>query len=180
MFRPRSVVASTAIAVLLTGLIGCGPSTTAPSPDMSGQPAAGTGSIIGSQGGLEVQSVNLVGEVGGTLSNGRWRVEFPADAVDGGATIAIGVRTLTSQDCELEIAPVSKNQFVVPVQLIADCRAVPEAELAGYVIFWFNPATRQWVPVPDSKVDTVNKTVSAPLTHFSRYAVGPADGKAGW
>jgi hypothetical protein len=29
-------------------------------------------------------------------------------------------------------------------------------------------------------VDLVNKTVGAPLLHFSRYSVGPADGKAGW
>jgi hypothetical protein len=48
------------------------------------------------------------------------------------------------------------------------------------VIYWFDPATRRWVQVQGSQVDLVAKTVSAPLTHFSRYSVGPAGGKAGW
>jgi hypothetical protein len=29
-------------------------------------------------------------------------------------------------------------------------------------------------------VDLQNKTVSAPLEHFSKYAVGPLDGRASW
>jgi hypothetical protein len=64
--------------------------------------------------------------------------------------------------------------------LTVDCRAVAARDLAGYTIFWLDPSTNKWVPVQGAQVDLVAKTVSAPLAHFSRYSVGPADGKAGW
>jgi hypothetical protein len=94
--------------------------------------------------------------------------------------VGIGVAAGTSPACQLEIVPATKNHFSVPVILTVDCRTVPGTQLAHYVIFWFDPATSTWVPVAGSHVDPVHKTVSAPLQHFSRYAVGPADGKAGW
>lgn len=42
------------------------------------------------------------------------------------------------------------------------------------------PATKAWGPVEGSTVDLAKRTVSAPLQHFSAYAVGPKGGKAGW
>jgi hypothetical protein len=37
-----------------------------------------------------------------------------------------------------------------------------------------------WCPVAGSRVDLVAKTVSAPLTHFSKYSVGQKTGRSGW
>jgi hypothetical protein len=130
--------------------------------------------------GLIVRVLNVVGSIGGTLTNGRWRVDVPAYAIDGTASIGLGVSSTTSADCALEIVPATQNHFAVPVRLTASCPAVPNDQLANYVIFWYDPGTGKWVPVAGSTVDLVHKTVSAPLQHFSRYAVGPADGKAGW
>jgi hypothetical protein len=191
---------------MTAGLAGCGAMTTAPTPDSAssavtaeqsapptttanstGSVSPSTNGLLGSVGslvgtviGLVVKVVNLVGSIGGSLTNGRWRVDVPPNAIQGNASVSVGVRNLTAPDCELGIAPASLNHFSVPVRLTVDCSAVPSSDLAGYVIFWFNPATNQWVPVQGSQVDLVHKTVSAPLQHFSKYSVGPAGGKAGW
>jgi hypothetical protein len=194
------------LVAMVAGLAGCGAMTTAPVPvstssvatvdpassgsatvNSTGSISTSTngllgvvGSLFGTVIGLVVRVLNLVGSIGGTLTNGRWRVDVPPNAIEGTASVGLGVRTSTSADCQLEISPATKNHFSVPVRLTADCRSVPSSELAGYVIFWLDPATGKWVPVQGSQVDLVNKTVSAPLLHFSKYSCGPAGGKGGW
>ena len=170
-------------------LIGCGQAPTAPqtaqftaTPGSAAQPEgllSGLGSVVDALVGLIVRTLNLVGSLGGALTNGRWRVTIPAGAVDGNATVQLGIENLTSPTCQLEISPADKNHFSVPATLTVDCRGVPTDQLRNYVIFWRDPATGQWVPVQGSKVDLVARTVSAPLQHFSKYAVGNGT-QAGW
>lgn len=180
-------------AFVVVSVLGCGKVPTAPSvapsaPFTSSAEPAGLISTIGSTVGstvdllvgLIVRTLNLVGSIGGSLSNGRWRVVVPPRAVDGSATIALGVSTSTSAQCALEIWPADKNHFNVPATLTANCQNVPSDQLRGYVINWYDPATKRWVPVPGSKVDLTSKTVSAPLLHFSQYSAGPPGTKAGW
>jgi len=206
MVRTLNFVLLVVVVALAVSGMGCGQMTTAPNTQSATQPnqAASASlattpadgatvtatsssstltpivSIVGILNGLLVRTLNLIGAIGGTLTNGRWTVAVPSGAVDGTAKISIGVSSLSSSECELEILPLSSNHFATPVTLTVDCRAVPARDLAGYTIFWFDPATNKWVPVQGAKVDLVAKTVSAPLAHFSRYSVGPADGKAGW
>jgi len=150
-------------------------------PSTSSGPALMTSqSLIGIVDALLVRTLTLVGSLGGTLTNGRWTVAIPPNAISGTATVTVGVTSLTSSACQLDILPLSQNHFAVPVTLTVDCRAVSADQLAGYTIFWYDPVANKWVPVQGAQVNLVNKTVSAPLAHFSRYAVGPADGKAGW
>ena len=61
-------------------------------------------------------------------------------------------------------------------------QAVPKPIQKGdQEIVWLNPATNTWTPVAGSTVDLNRKIVTAPLQHFSAYAVGPiVGGKAGW
>lgn len=129
---------------------------------------------------LVSKALTIVGNIGGSLSNGRWRLDVPAGAFDGSATVSIGVATTTSSSCQLEISPADKNNFSTPVRLTVDCSSVSSDQLKDYVILWFNPTTKTWVPVEGSTVDLTLKTVSAPLHHFSGYAVGPKGTKAGW
>jgi hypothetical protein len=204
MVRFRGSFAGIALAITLASVVGCGHMTTAPvvegpaaavSAGTSTAPAptamgangattdgllSGVGPLVDSFVGLIVRVLNLAGGHGGSLTNGRWRVDVPANAVEGNATVQLGVPNARSVGCQLGIIPATKNHFDRPVLLTADCRSVPSDQLSNYVILWFNPDTRTWVPVAGSRVDLVHKTVSAPLQHFSRYAVGPADGKAGW
>jgi len=181
-------------ALILTGLVavgiwGCGQLPTAPhavesaaTPAQSAQPAgliSTVGSVVDVLVNLIVRTLNLVGSLGGSLSNGRWRVTIPAGAVDGNATVSLGVPSLTSPQCQLEISSADKNHFSVPVTLTVDCRNLTTDQLRNSIMVWFNPTTKQWVPVEGSKVDLTAKTVSAPLLHFSQYAVAPGT-KAGW
>jgi len=138
------------------------------------------GTVVGGLVNLVVRTLNIVGSLGGSLTNGRWRVDVPAGAIDGNATISISVTGSQSSECQLDITPADRNHFSVPVTLTIDCSSVPSTELRNYVVFWFNPATNAWEAVAGSTVDLNTKTVSAPLHHFSRYSAGPADGKAGW
>jgi hypothetical protein len=140
----------------------------------------GVGSIVGGLVNLVVKVLNVVGSIGGTLTNARWKVVIPPNAIDGTASVALGVASATSPDCQLEITPATKNHFSVPVTLTVDCRSVASDQLRNYVIYWYDPGTRKWVQVSGSRADLVAKTVSAPLSHFSQYAVGPAGGRSGW
>ena len=188
----RQLLGTLLLAALVgTALWGCGrlptaPVATAPNASVGLSQSAQPQSLLGTVGtvvdglvGLIVRVLNLVGSIGGSLSNGRWRVDIPSGAVDGNASVSLGVPTLTSPQCQLEILPLDKNHFQVPVTLTIDCRSVPTDELSTWVIYWFDPATGQWVPVSGSRVDLTKRTVSAPLLHFSKYAAGPQT-KAGW
>ena len=173
--------------LIVLAVLGCGQLPTTPrSPDfaagdtLSTQPASLIGSVVDGSVGLIVRTLNLVGSVGGSLTNGRWTVVIPAGAVDGSASVALGVKTLDDPHCALQISPADKNHFSVPVTLTIDCRYVSSDVLSTYVIYWLDPSTGNWVEVAGSKVDLTRKTVSAPLQHFSQYAAGPAGGKAGW
>ena len=145
------------------------------------QPDGLIGSVVGGLVKLVFRLLDIVGSVGGSLTNGRWRVDVPAGAFDGTATVKVGVLTDLSPTCQLEISPADKNHFQRPVLLTVDCASVPTTALRTYAIFWLNPATNTWTPVAGSTVDLNRKIVTAPLQHFSAYAVGPiVGGKAGW
>jgi hypothetical protein len=186
---PRKVFLPIALVLALGLVVGCGQMPTSPAPavqaaassaQQAAQPDGLIGSLLGGVLNLLFRVLNLVGSLGGSLSNGRWRVEIPANAVGGDAKVVLGVAGGSSSECQLEISPVSLNHFSTPVILKVDCRSVSTSALRNYVIYWFDPGKRVWTEVAGSSVDLAGKSVSAPLQHFSRYAVGPAGGRAGW
>lgn len=188
MHHLRRIIRATLLTVATAALLaGCGKLTStvvgpAGAPAPAGEQAL-LGGLVGGVTdllrGLVSVTFNVVGAVGGKGTNGRWTVTFPPRAVEGNAVVGIGVRDKNSSEVQLEILPAACNDFKVPVTLTIDCRNVPLAELQTYTIFWFDPATGRWVPVPGTKVDLSKKTCSAPLEHFSRYKAG-RQGKAGW
>ncbi len=183
------------VAVLLLGtftagfVASCAKMTTAPITHQeasalsarSAEPNGLIGSVVGAVVNLVYKVLDIVGSIGGSLTNGRWRVDVPPGAIDGNARISLGVVSSLSPSCQLEISPADKNHFNTPVRLTVNCSSVPTDILRTYAIFWYDPATSTWTPVAGSTVDLTKKTVSAPLQHFSAYAVGPSiGGKAGW
>jgi len=186
---PRRFILPIALALAVGFAVGCGHMPTAPtatvqaaagSAQQAAQPDGLIGNLLGGVLNLIFRVLNLVGSLGGSLSNGRWRVDIPANAVSGNGTVTLGVASASSPACQLEISPVSLNHFSTPVTLTVDCSSVSSYTLSSYVIYWYNPNTKVWTEVAGSKVDLSRKTVSAPLQHFSQYAVGPAGGRAGW
>lgn len=193
MLTPKKWLIPLAIAAVAVGFAtSCGQMPTAPPIQLLGSTATTqrvvqSGSLLGDIGtilndatSLITKTVDIIGSIGGSVTNGRWNVVVPPDAVSGSASISIDLPNLTSPACQLEITPATSNHFAVPVELTVDCRLVPVEKLKTFSIFWYDPATSKWVPVANSTVDLQNKTVSAPLEHFSKYAVGPLDGRASW
>ena len=187
MISPRKSILPLALALATALSLGCGQMPTAPSTPVqtaavsarqAAQPEGLIGSLVGGVVSLLVRVLNLVGSLGGSLSNGRWRVVIPPNAVDGNGTVSL-VTGDSSPQCQLEISPASLNHFSTPVTLIVDCQSVSSSALSTYVIYWYNPGTGVWTEVAGSRVDLNTKSVSAPLQHFSTYKVGPG-GKAGW
>src|SRR5262245_61680434 len=126
------IIIKAATAVLFAGLVfGCGNVPTAPEEnptEVSGRtngqhkaaPAALIADLVQTVDDATtavVEEVNVVGEVGAQLSNGRWSVSVPSGAVSGEANVSISVENLLSSTCDLEILPASKNQFAKPVML---------------------------------------------------------------
>ena len=190
MNRLHKLAAALALAALMAGLVaGCSQLPTAPvtEPSASTTQVSRTaessgllGNLVGGLLNLVFKVLNGVGSIGGSLSNGRWRLDIPAGAIDGNATVGIGVSSSTSSEAELQIKPEDKNHFSTPVRVTVTCPGVSDATLRGYVILWYNPAIRTWVPVEGSSVNLASRSVSAPLQHFSLYRVGPNPTRAGW
>ena len=163
------------------GLLGGGTTGTRDgSDDRSGRDGGLLGSILNPLVKLVFQIVKIPFGHSGSVSNGRWRLDVPAGAIAGDATVGIGVQSPTAFSCQLEILPATLNHFATPVTVTATCKDIDRDKLRGYVVWWFDPMQNKWVVLESSKVDLVNGTVSAPLPHCSAYAVGPRDGKAGW
>jgi hypothetical protein len=171
------------------------PSTTAQSTTttvhvVNGRPVENSGLIgglIGLVGDVVTGTVNLItdtigidGSVGGTLTNGRWTVAVPPDAVTGEVSVSVTVTSLTSNRVDLSITPGSQNHFDKPVILTVDCSTMQQGQLRNLAIYWLDPSVGTWVQVDGSTVDMTHRTVSAPLQHFSTYCTGPAGGKVGW
>jgi hypothetical protein len=183
----------TGIALLLV-VCGCGAATTAPvlPGDGGGSPSDTTaaqsppsqgsqpGGILGVLPWPVTRVANLAGDLGASLDNGRWSVDVPAGAIAGNARITIVVSYAKSGECSMEVVPADKNKFEVPAIVTVSCPSLTDDQLAQSVIMEFDPVTRGWFDVPDSKVDMSHRSVSAPVDHVARYTVGPAGGKAGW
>jgi len=176
------------VAVLLV-VCGCGAATTAPAPpgETSGaQETTGRGArepiggILGALPRLVNRIVDLAGDLGASVENGRWSLDVPAGAIEGGARITLGVTYAKSGECTMEVVPSDKNKFEVPALVTVDCAALTDEQLAQSVILEYDPATRRWSDVPGSVVDASHRNVSALVDHVARYTVGPAGGKAGW
>jgi hypothetical protein len=193
VLTPKKWFISLAVAAVALGFAtSCGQLPTAPPIQVLGNTAApqrvvessslisDVTSLVGTVEHLLIKVLRIVGSLGGSLTNGRWRVDVPPNAVSGTATISIGVTSLTSPSCQLGITPDSLNHFAVPVRLTVDCRSVPLDQLQSYAIFWYDPASGTWTPVANSTVDLQARTVSAPLEHFSVYAVGPVGSRSSW
>jgi len=138
------------------------------------------GSILDPLVKLVYQVVTIPFGQSGSVTNGRWRLDVPAGAIAGDATVSIGVQSPSSFSCQLTVLPLELNHFATPVTVTANCRDIEREKLKDWVVWWFDPMQGKWVILQNSKVNLDKGTVSAPLPHCSAYAAGPRDGKAGW
>jgi hypothetical protein len=114
------------------------------------------------------------GNQGGKITCGRYTVMIPAGAFVGPATITVTEPDPTVLLCDLAIEPAAANHFKIPVQLTADVHDI-KVDPSQLAIYWYDPLLGRWVNMFASS-DRSSGTLTAYLTHFSRYATG----KAGW
>jgi hypothetical protein len=177
----------TVLAIELVATHGQGSSATArrqTEAAVAVERTAQPGTLVGSSSSivagivrLSTQVLSIADNAGGSLSNGRWRLDIPAGVVDGAAAIGLGVPNSTSFSCQLDILSADPNHIRAPARLTVDCAGVPVEELERYVLYALDPAVNAWQVVPGSTVDLTRKTVSAALRRFSTYAVGTSGGK---
>ena len=137
--------------------------------EISGLPlGAGAGAVVPLTGS---QLIN--GAVGGSLSVGSFRVEVPAGAFQGSATISITQSDPGILVCDLGISPLSANQFAVPVSLVA--RLPSATALITDQNMWYDPSAQGWRLI-GSAPDPLSGELRSVLWHFSTYATG----RAGW
>jgi len=194
--RSRFAVASAALAALLSFLLGCGTSPTAPanlggggtviqggnqSPPILKVNSDGTVSYLsvpranlsGTTGG-QTASAKIDGNKGGKVTCGRFTLIVPPGAYIGPATLTISVADPSVMLCDLSIAPQAANNFKVPVQLVTDLKDLT-VDLSKETTYWYDPSQDQWVDL-NASANSTTKTVTAYLHHFSIYGTG----KAGW
>ena len=105
-----------------------------------------------------------IGYAGGTISVGNYTLVIPEGALL--QTTKITVEQEVCGDWPVRLSP-DGTQFAVPVTLQMD--ASSESDPGSMNVKWWNPSTSQWVPLGSAHSGS---TVSASLSHFSRYTLG--------
>ncbi|MEQ1834572.1 MAG: hypothetical protein ABL977_16120 [Candidatus Eisenbacteria bacterium] len=127
-----------------------------------------------------VRAVALVGIIdgaaGGRLENEHVRLDIPAGAFTGTATITVTFPDPTRFLVDLDIQPATLNHFTTPVELRLKCSG-KQLSVAPPAAWWWNPGDSLWYGLTASSYDGGGGDVRVQLKHFSRYGAG---GKAGW
>ncbi len=120
-----------------------------------------------------------VTSAGGSLTNGRWTLTVPANAVPAGAHFTLSVPGSRGAACQVQVTP-ANAVITAPLTLSVDCRGIGANRTASLVILVYDPASAQWTPVSGSKSDSRKHTVSASIPGTGIYGAGYPDGRAGW
>jgi hypothetical protein len=127
-------------------------------------------------------SAVIDGDVGGQLRCGRFLLAVPPGAFEGEGTISMSMADETVMVVDVEISPVSLNDFNEPVKLclLTDGTGLDEEDLQ---IYWWDPDKAEWTAMgcdrdlsDDTAVTGTSEGLLTHLSHFSRYS----GGKAGW
>lgn len=121
----------------------------------------------------------LIGTKGGKIKAGFFEIEIPEGALDAPVLISVSDLSGMTGRIECELLPHGLH-FNVPVDLTVK---LPDNVKADQVtLFWIVNAgslTEIWAPMP-TRLASGGGEIIASLTHFSRYAPGSGEGKAGW
>lgn len=125
-----------------------------------------------SQWGMSINPLNMpgtslnIGADGGMLQLGRDALQIPAGALDN--TIAIKMTLASVTGVAVDCGPTGLT-FKVPATLVLSYTGTQYENMDSPSLSIFYAAPDGSFQKLPSTVDTVNKTVSAQLNHFSRY-----------
>lgn len=202
-----SLLRNTGVLVLAAQLMltGCGQNgfpTDAGSPRASGLPGA-TGASGGprspeplsSRGGLRANDVRTIPAPTAALVEesakpaptdemtiikaGAFELEIPAGSLAAPVVITVRDVSVTAGRIQCELLP-HGLQFLKPVRLTVQ---IPEDyDPFQFLVFYIQPeglGPESWLPL-ETRVAKNGKSIEAWLDHFSSYAPGSFEGKAGW
>ena len=181
----RSILGALSL-VLAAGLFVAGCTSLPTSPASSGNPgSAGSDSVSANAPGRAPVALNVSRSayvrslLGGTVIAGNFRVVIPPGALSGDAIVTVRQPDKSKPVVELSITPEERNDFLLPVLLVADVGPMDHALVGASYMSWWNPDAARWEPCSQSTVNVPDASLQAPLWHFSTYRV-ETDGKAGW
>lgn len=123
-------------------------------------------------GGSISVSATIDGSRGGSITNGRYRLIFPAGAFPGTQTITIEDPGNGYVECHLYPEGLTfAKQVILQVSLLGTTGMGEH----GATIYWYDPVAGSWVDIDGSYV-APTQSVVARLDHFSIYR----SGRAGW
>lgn len=149
-----------------------------PTPTFVRVAAPPSGAFGATSGSSTTASLAIDGAVGGSIDCGNFTVIIPAGAISGKATVTITVPDPAVMHCQLSVSPPVANTLAIPIRLVANCSTASNLSAWAMQTLRYDMAIDQWVIVPGSEVNTVDETITTPLSDFSEYGV--VDGKAGW
>jgi len=123
-------------------------------------------------GGPISVSATIDGSRGGVITNGRYRLHFPAGAFAGTQTITIEDPANGYVECHLYPEGLTfDKQITLQVNLLGTTGMGEHAA----TIYWYDPVAGSWVDIGGAYVAPAQSVV-AKLDHFSIYR----SGRAGW
>jgi hypothetical protein len=117
-------------------------------------------------------SVVVDGASGGSLTVGSFRLEIPAGAFKGLATVSITQPDASMLVCDIHISPIASNAFAIPVTLSTK---LPDSIALTDQMLWYDPTQKSWQVIA-SVSDSARVELHAQLWHFSKYGCS----RAGW
>ena len=120
----------------------------------------------------------VISSAGGTVAtqSGAAKAVFPANAVNADTTVTITASSLVPTSSRLvdgtayEFGPSGPLAQPVSVTLRYDPAKIPSGALQSKLVI-YKAVNGAWVAVPNSSVDTVASTVTAPVSSFSTFGL---------
>lgn len=186
LLAATAAVATLGAAVLLPGCdAGGGPLAPRPTPlgeavgtaaASENEPVPASSAEPGTVTWTVVASKPVVPDSAAVVARSRYRLQFPPRSVDALVTVTIAEHDPFVAD--VEFGP-DGARFSEPVWVTIDYHDTALDPASGRFkglplgVFWYNPATGAWEPIP-FEVDEKLKKVRFVITHFSRYGLTDA------
>ena len=129
-------------------------------------------SEIAAAAGAHSVSATIDGAVGGVVTNGRYRLVFPAGAFEGTETITIEDANNGYVECHLYPEGLTFSKRVMLQMSLRGTTGIGDSQAT---VYWHDPVAGTWVDIDGSYVAPAQSVVAF-LEHFSDYR----SGRAGW
>ena len=155
-------------------------------PPTSGDVASGvargvlTSFTAGRAAGKSVSSQGAdITSAGGTLTNGRWTLTVPANALAAGAHFTLSVPGARGAACQVQVSP-ANAALATTLTLSVDCHGVPANRIGDFIILGYDASSTLWTAVDHGNSTSKKHVVSVAIAGAGIFGAGYPDGTPGW